>query len=264
MRELKLDGTEHHMGLQTELEQLRQESRSTAQDYWSVNWGPMTTTSRTSHTEVDGGGGGGGRPERKASFKEQREPLPPVPNHKPSPILGVQNGDANGDDGEDDGATTVAAAVEVHSVSRESDYHTREEALAAAAAAERKRSQAAAERKASQVAAAERKASAAAAAERKASQAAAAAERKASAAERKFSAAAAADRKKSSEVLSDKSVQEALSAMDKATEGETEVKNVFADGGKKEDESTIYVRLMGYSIKRPKSQVPTAAGAAQQ
>ncbi len=249
MRELKLDGTEHHMGLQTELEQLRQESRATAQDYWSVNWGPMTTTSRTSHTEVDGGGGGGGRPERKASFKEQREPLPPVPNHKPSPILGVQNGDVNGDD-EEDGATTVAAAVEVHSVSRESDYHTREEAPAA----ERKRSQAAAERKASQVAAAERKAS----------QAAAAAERKASAAERKFSAAAAADRKKSSEVLSDKSVQEALSAMDKATEGETEVKNVFADGGKKEDESTIYVRLMGYSIRRPKSQVPTAAGAAQQ
>ncbi len=249
MRELKLDGTEHHMGLQTELEQLRQESRATAQDYWSVNWGPMTTTSRTSHTEVDGGGGGG-RPERKASFKEQREPLPPVPNHKPSPILGVQNGDVNGDDEEDDGATTVAAAVEVHSESRESDYHTREEAPAA----ERKRSQAAAERKASQVAAAERKAS----------QAAAAAERKASAAERKFSAAAAADRKKSSEVLSDKSVQEALSAMDKATEGETEVKNVFADGGKKEDESTIYVRLMGYSIKRPKSQVPTAAGAAQQ
>ncbi len=257
MRELKLDGTEHHMGLQTELEQLRQESRATAQDYWSVNWGPMTTTSRTSHTEVDGGGGGG-RPERKASFKEQREPLPPVPNHKPSPILGVQNGDVNGDD-EEDGATTVAAAVEVHSVSRESDYHTREEAPAA----ERKRSQAAAERKASQVAAAERKASAAAAAERKASHAAAA-ERKASAAERKFSAAAAADRKKSSEVLSDKSVQEALSAMDKATEGETEVKNVFADGGKKEDESTIYVRLMGYSIRRPKSQVPTAAGAAQQ
>ena len=249
MRELKLDGTEHHMGLQTELEQLRQESRATAQDYWSVNWGPMTTTSRTSHTEVDGGGGGEGRPERKASFKEQREPLPPVPNHKPSPILGVQNGDVNGDD-EEDGATTVAAAVEVHSVSRESDYHTREEAPAA----ERKRSQAAAERKASQVAAAERKAS----------QAAAAAERKASAAERKFSAAAAADRKKSSEVLSDKSVQEALSAMDKATEGETEVKNVFADGGKKEDESTIYVRLMGYSIRRPKSQVPTAAGAAQQ
>ncbi len=99
LQELKLDGSAS-MGLQEELERLRQVSRATAQDYWNVNWGPTRST-----TGSGAGGGGGaqkgtkGDDRRRASvggggpggsFKEQTEPLPTVPVGNPSPILGTE------------------------------------------------------------------------------------------------------------------------------------------------------------------------------
>ena len=77
-------------------------SRSTAQDYWNVNWGPVKAGpggggaaaaasssaaeerlyNNYSSSQSGGGGGGGSR--------ERQEPLPTVPVAKPSPILGTE------------------------------------------------------------------------------------------------------------------------------------------------------------------------------
>ena len=77
--DLRLDGSSAHMGFKTELEQLRQVNRGTAEDYWNLNWGVE---------ERSGGGPGlfrtGSGPGGVPQIKVQSDPLPKPPK-TPSP-----------------------------------------------------------------------------------------------------------------------------------------------------------------------------------